>query len=129
MLFRSHEFLTERKIAKPTKRQSQSTKGMHKFRDPGGYDRTYELNRIMMATASSDGVNPLELDAETWSGRYNTAHPYTDLEANMLKQAYKAVGSDYTDLNNGDNRSLELDSTNKVSPVMGFKGFSKSKKK
>jgi hypothetical protein len=126
---RAHEFLTERKVAKPTKRQSQSTTGLHKFRDPGGYDRTYELNRIMMATASSDGTSPLKLDAETYSGRYNTAHPYTDIEANMLKQAYKAVGSDYKDLNKGDNRSLELDSTNKTSPILGFKGFSKSKKK
>lgn len=126
---RAHEFLTERKIAKPTKRQSQSSRGLHKFRDPGGYDRTYELNRVMMAAACSDGINALSLDAETWSGRYNTAHPYTQIEADMLKQAYKAVGTDATDLNHGDNRSLELDSTNKTSPVLGFKGFSKSKKK
>ena len=129
---RAREFITERKIAKPTKRQNQSTTGLHKFRDPGGYDRTYELNRIMMATAGADGTTPLQLDAETYSGRYNTAHPYTQLEADMLKQAYKAVGSEMHDLNHGDNRSLELDSTNAVSPVIGFKGFSgekKSKKK
>lgn len=123
---RANEFVTEaRRVAKVTKRQSQATRGMHKFRDPGGYDRTYELNRIMMATACADGVTELALDAETWSGRYNTAHPYTDLEAKMLKQAYKAVGSDVTDLNHGDLRSMELDGTNKVSPVIGFKGFKK----
>lgn len=121
---RAHEFLGEaRKIAKPTKRQSQSTTGLHKFRDPGGYDRTYELNRIMMATAGADGTNPIKVDAETYSGRYNTAHPYTEVEAKMLKQAYKAVGSDVKDLNHGDNKSKELDSTHKVSPVQGFKGF------
>lgn len=130
---RANEFISEsRKIAKLTKRQGQSGRGAQKFRDPGGYDRTYELNRIMMATACSDGTNPLNIDAESWSGRYNTAHPYTQLEADMLKQAYNAVGSEAHDLVHGDNRSLELDSTNKVSPVIGFKGFSgekKSKKK
>ena len=122
---RAEEFLTERKIAKPTKRQSQSTRGMHKFRDKGGYDRTYELNRIMMATACADGTTPLELDAETWSGRYNTAHPYTDIESKMLKQAYKAVGSEIHDLNHGDDRSQELSSTNTQSTVKPFKGYKK----
>lgn len=126
---RANEFIFERRVAKPTHRQNQSTTGLHKFRDPGGYDRTYELNRIMMATACSDGTTPLSLDAETWSGKYNTAHPYTQVEADMLKQAYKAVGSESHDLNHGDNKSKELDTTNSTSPVLGFKGFGKSKKK
>jgi hypothetical protein len=120
---RASEFLTERTIAHPTKRQSFPTRGMHKFRDPGGYDRTYELNRIMMATACADGTTPLELDAETWSGRYNTAHPYTDIESKMLKQAYKAVGSDMHDLNHGDDESEELPDTNTQSIVKPFKGY------
>jgi hypothetical protein len=122
---RADEFLTERKVAKPTKRQSYATRGMHKFRDPGGYDRTYELNRIMMATACADGTTPIDLDAETWSGRYNTAHPYTDIEAKMLKQAYQAVGSDMKDLNHGDNESKELPGTNTRSLVTPFKGYPK----
>ena len=120
---RAHEFLTERRIAHPTKRQSNSTIGLHKFRDPGGYDRTYELNRIMMATACADGVTPLALDAETWSGRYNTAHPYTEIEAKMLKQAYKAVGSEMHDLNHGDLKSQETPGTNTQSLVKPFKGY------
>ena len=120
---RANEFIFERRIAHPTKRQSQSTAGLHKFRDPGGYDRTYELNRIMMATACADGVTPLALDAETWSGRYNTAHPYTDIEAAMLKQAYNAVGSEMHDLNHGDLESQELPSTNTQSTVKPFKGY------
>ena len=98
-------------------------RGLHKFRDPGGYDRTYELNRIMMAVASADGTTPLEIDAETWSGRYNTAHPYTDIESKMLKQAYKAVGSDIVDLNHGDDESTELPDTNTQSIVKPFKGY------
>ena len=106
-----------------TDRQRMSTRGVSKFRDPGGYDRTYELNRIMMATACADGTTPLKIDAESWSGRYNTAHPYTDIESKMLMQAFKAVGSDYVDLNHGDNDSEELASTDKVSPVKAFKGY------
>jgi hypothetical protein len=122
---RATEFITERTIAKPTKRQSFATRGMHKFRDSGGYDRTYELNRIMMATACADGTTPLDLDAETWCGRYNTAHPYTDIESKMLKQAYKAVGSDMHDLNHGDDESQELPGTNTQSIVKPFKGYKK----
>ena len=120
---RATDFITERKIGKPTKRQSYPTRGLHKFRDPGGYDRTYELNRIMMATACADGTTPLALDAETYSGRYNTAHPYTDIESKMLKQAYKAVGSEMHDLNHGDDESKELESTNTQSTVKPFKGY------
>lgn len=123
---RANEFITEtRKVAKPSQRQQQATRGMQKFRDPGGYDRTYELNRIMMAVACTDGLTPVVMDAESWSGRYNTAHPYTDIEADMLKQAYKAVGTELTDLNDGDNRSLELDDTNKQSITKPFKGYPK----
>lgn len=121
---RASEFLSEqRTIGTPTKRQSFAMRGLHKFRDPGGYDRTYELNRIMMAVASADGINPLEIDAETWSGRYNTAHPYTDIESKMLKQAYDAVGSDIEDLNHGDDESIELPDTNTQSIVKPFKGY------
>jgi len=121
---RANEFIAEtRTIGKMSDRQRMSTRGVSKFRDPGGYDRTYELNRIMMATACADGTTPLKIDAESWSGRYNTAHPYTDIESKMLKQAFKAVGSDYVDLNSGDDNSEELASTDIVSPVKAFKGY------
>jgi hypothetical protein len=121
---RAAEFIAEtRKIRKPTKRQQNASIGMSKFRDPGGYDRTYELNRIMMATACSDGVTPLKIDAESWSGRYNTAHPYTKEERDMLKQAYDAVGSESEDFNGDDLLSQEMPNTNTTSPVNGFKGW------
>lgn len=121
---RAHEFISEdRKLAKISKRMQQSTRGLHKFRDPGGYDRTYELNRVMMAAACSDGVTPLILDAESWSGRYNTAHPYSEIEQKMLKQAFKALGTDFKDLNHGNLHSEELKSTNVQSPVTSFKGY------
>jgi hypothetical protein len=41
----------------------------------------------------------------------------------MLEKAFQAVGSDYEDLNHGDLKSKELESTNKRSPVTGFAGY------
>ena len=35
----------------------------------------------------------------------------------MFEKAAKAVGANYTDLNNGNMNSMELETTNKVSPV------------
>lgn len=121
---RAYEFLIEKRIGKIGKRRQAGTRGLTKFRDIGGYDRTYELNRVMMAVACADGSGkPLNLDSESWAGRYNTAHPYTDEEATMLKQALQATGSETHDLNSGDNRSQELESTYIDSPVIAFKGY------
>ena len=121
---RAQEFLVEKQEGKIRHRHHQATRGLNKFRDPGGYDRTYELNRVMMAAACADGTNaPIDMDAASWVGRYNTAHPYTDEEARMMKQAFKAVGSETHDMNHGDNRSLEPKDTHKVSPVKAFRGY------
>jgi len=121
---RAAEFLIEKRVGKIGKRRQAGTRGLTKFRDFGGYDRTYELNRVMMAVAMADGSGkPLDLDTESWSGRYNTAHPYTDEEAAMLKQALQATGSETYDLNAGDNRSQEVESTHVHSPVVAFKGY------
>ena len=109
-----------------SKRQKQSTVGVNLFRDPEGYDRTYELNRMMMAVACADGTGtPIKMDSESWIGKDNSAQPYSKLEQDMMKQAAKAIGSKIKDVNKGDLRSLELDSTQKISPIVGFKGFGK----
>lgn len=121
---RASEFLIEKQQGKLSKRQQNPTVGLHKFRDPGGYDRTYELNRVMMAAACADGTgNPIDMDQASWVGKYNTASPYTKEEHNMIKQAFKAVGSEAHDLNHGDLESQEVESTNKSSPVKAFKGY------
>lgn len=121
---RAQEFLIEKQVGKISKRQQQSTRGLHVFsKKIDSYDRLYDLNRLMMAVASSDGVKPIEMDSESWSGKHNTAHPYTKEENDMLMLAYKAAGLEYKDLNNGDMDSEELESTNKRSPVQGFKGY------
>lgn len=121
---RAREFLNETPAGTISKRQQQSTRGLHVFsKKIDSYDRLYDLNRLMMAVASSDGVTPIEMDSESWAGKHNTAHPYTKEENDMLKLAYKAAGLEYKDLNNGDMDSEELGSTNTGSPIVAFNGY------
>ena len=111
-------------IGKISTRNQQATRGLHIFtKKIDAYDKLYDLNRLMMAVASSDGINPIEMDSESWVGKHNTAHAYTEEEQNMLKLAYKAAGVEYKDLNDGNLNSEELASTNTDSPVVAFKGY------
>lgn len=95
-----------------------SDQGQWKFRDVGGYDRTYNLNRIMMATAMADGKNdkPLDMDQSSWTEKYNVAHPYTETEHNMMKQAFNTVDSEYQHVEK-DHKSREQPDTHRQSPV------------
>jgi hypothetical protein len=118
---RAQEFLIEKHAGKIGKRKSQSTVGLNKFSDVS--DRTYELNRVMMAVAATDGTFVPDVDHESWAGRNNLATPYTEAEQRMLEKAFRAVGSDYKDLNQGDLKSKELESTHIASPIKAFKGY------
>ena len=120
---RAWEFLAEAKIGPIGKRRSSATRGLHLFRDETFSDRIYELNRIMMAAAATDGTFVPDIDGESWSGRNDVAAPYTQVEADMMKRAYEATGAWNKDLNHGDMKSQEVPSTNTVSPVTGFKGY------
>jgi len=120
---RATEFVAEDKVGKISKRLDMATVGLHKFRDAQFADRVYELNRIMMAVALTDGTFVPELDGESWSGRNNIAAPYTPEEQDMMKMAYKAIGSHYEDLNHGDLRSQEHPAVNTTSPVSAFAGY------
>lgn len=120
---RAREFVAEDKVGKISKRQQVGTVGLNKFRDRDFADRVYELNRVMMAAASTDGTFVPDLDGESWSGRNNVAAPYTRQEQEMLKKAYKAIGSEYKDLNNGDLDSEEHPAVHSQSPIQGFKGY------
>ena len=120
---RANEFISEDAVGKISKRNQNATVGLNKFRDPQFADRVYELNRIMMAVASTDGTNVPEIDSESWSGRNNIAAPYTKEEQAMLKKAYQAVGSYHEDLNHGDLDSEEHPAVNTTSPVKAFKGY------
>ena len=125
---RAHEFITEEshgtRAGKVSKRQQQATVGLNVFAI-SQYDRTYDLNRVMMAVASTDGETIPDLEQESWVGKQNTAHPYTKVEQDMLKIAYKAAGIPFKDLNKGDLDSEELDSTQDQSPIKPFKGYKK----
>ena len=120
---RALEFIVENGAGKISKRNQNATVGLHKFRDKNLADRVYELNRIMMATAATDGTFVPEIDNESWAGRYDVAAPYTKEEHNMLLMAYKAAGSNFKDLNKGDLHSQEHPGVNSTSPVQAFRGY------
>ena len=123
---RAKEFVSEAKVGKISNQQQQATRGLNVFsKKIDSYDRIYDLNRLMMAVASSDGINPIDMPSESWVGKHNTAHPYTKEEQAMLKLAYKAAGLEYIDLNNGDMDSEELPDTNTQSIAKPFKGYKK----
>ena len=120
---RAQEFIAEQKVGDISTRQRFATVGLNKFRDQQFADRVYELNRVMMAVASTDGEITPEIDAESWAGRHNIAAPYTDVEQKMLEKAYQAVGSKHYDLNSGDLKSEEHPAVNTTSPMQAFKGY------
>jgi hypothetical protein len=120
---RAREFLTEHD-GQISKRYRYATVGLNTFGDAERMDGGYTAYRVMMATAMADGTNkPIDIDAKSWHGKRKTAHPYTQAEQNMLKQAYRAVGADWQDINHGDLASDEPPGGNTKSPIEGFKGY------
>lgn len=87
-------------------------------RDIGGYDRVYHMNRLMMAMAKADGKSrsPVDSATETWFEKYNTIHPYTKEESNMVHAAIKTVPTD-GEVVSHNTKSREVTDTHKVSPV------------
>lgn len=121
---RAHEFINE--ASKPGKISKDMKNASHefvKFRDDG-WDRGYALNRAMMAAAMHDGKteNAVDMPSASFVSKFNTAHPYTREESNMMKGAIKTIGGEHQDIIN-DPRSTELPDTNVVSPVAGFAGY------
>jgi len=114
---RMEQELQEATQSKLSKRQQQSTRGVNTFGDGERVNGDYTMYRLGMAAASTDGKLDPNMDAKSWIGKTKAAFPYTQEEQDMLKKAYKAVGASHKDLNKGDMKSKELDSTNKVSPI------------
>ena len=112
-----YDIITEVRQPKPTKRQSQSTKGMNIYGDKEKANSDYVAFKLGQAMAGTDGKSKPDIDGKSWHGKKKTIYPYTEEEQAMFVQAAKAVGADYEDLNHGDMKSRELDTTNKVSPV------------
>ena len=117
------DIISESSQKKITKRQQQSTAGLNTYSDSERVSGDYTGYRLGMAVAGANGKDPLpaEMQAKSWIGKRKSTHPYTQEEQNMLKQAYKIVGANYQDMNNGDLESKELEDTNKVSPVAARK--------
>ena len=115
------EIISEGSDGKMPRVAVNANRGEVRFRDPGGYDRVYHLNRIMMATAmaGADG-KAVDMDQSSWVEKYNIARPYSDEEHAMMQAAFKTIDSDY-DYTEHDTRSLELDDTNKTSPTAARK--------
>jgi hypothetical protein len=100
-------------------------------RDVGGYDRVYHMNRLAMAMAMSDGksTKAVKMDAASPVEKFNSYHPYTDEEHNMIQSALKTIPSEHYKMAKRG-KSKEPDDTHKTSPMMGFAGYgTKSKKK
>lgn len=108
-----------------SKHDRYSTRGLNIYADGEKWNTDYTLNRIMMATACTDGTFVPDMDMKSWVGKHKTAHPYTQEEQNMLKMAYKAAGARWDDLNHGDMRSQELPGGNPKSPIKGFRGYAR----
>ena len=62
------------------------------------------------------------MDNASFVEKYNTAHPYTEEEHNMLHQAMKTIPTEHQEVVPWS-KSMEMDDTNKTSPVSGFKGY------
>ena len=124
---RATEFIVEDRKGEIPGGHDSAMPGAWRVRDNGGYDRTNHMNRMMMAMAMHDGKTnkPIprdQMDPASWVEKYNTAHPYTKEEDNMLQGAIKTIGSDAKH-HVTDHRSLETPETHKVSPVRAFQGY------
>lgn len=115
---RAHEFIIEGKKGSVPKRHNKAQPGAYKFTD-NGTDRTYHLNQIMKAVAMADGssTKAMKMDDESFAGKHNLAYPYSDLEHNMMQQAFNTVSPTQAKQMIKGRDSSELDSVNKTSPV------------
>ena len=112
------EFFTEGREGTAPLVAATANKGEVRFRDVGGYDRTYHLHRIMMATAMADGKSKkaVDMDQASWVEKYNVARPYSEEEHSMMAQAFATIDSEYQ-YTETDHKSKEMDDTNTQSII------------
>ena len=126
---RAKEFINEASKGKISHVDQKPSKGINTFSDAERWNADYVAYRLGMAVACTDGEVEPWMPATSWLGKSKGAFPYTEEEQQMLKVAYKAVGAKYKDINRGDMKSKELDSTETVSPVAKFKPTKKPSKR
>jgi hypothetical protein len=93
-----NEIITEGMKGEYGEHHATAQNSSWRFRDVGGYDRIYHLNRIMMAAAAADGVNrgPIQdFEQESWYEKYNTAFPYSQGDDNQIASALATIDSEH----------------------------------
>jgi hypothetical protein len=64
---RAKEFIAEKKNGKLSKRQQQSTRGVHTYGDGEHVSGDYTSYRLGMAVAGADGKTPVKIDSKSLS--------------------------------------------------------------
>lgn len=118
---RANEFIIEAREGTIHPEHQAASQGIVRMRDQGGYDRTYHLNRIWMATAMADGKSSkaVDMDSSSWIEKYNVAFPYTDAEHLMVLAAMATIPTDSKELLKRS-KSTEPKDTYTVSPVANW---------
>lgn len=116
------EIINEVRSGQIPDRYKEASTGLHTFSDGERTSTDYTHYRLGLALACADGTGQLiDMDPKSFYGKKHTAHPYTQEEAEMLKQSYKMVGANYKDLNKNNLNSMELPDTHHHSPVAARK--------
>jgi hypothetical protein len=129
---RAKEFITELSVkpgGKMHPHHAAVQQGAILARDVGGYDRTYHMNRLLMAAAIADGSSkkPIDIDDSSFVEKYNVIFPYTDIEHMMMLQAMATIPTDGGELQKRG-KSKEPEDTYTVSPVSNWNPIKKKKK-
>ena len=111
-----NEIIVEGYDGKKPEGTTRADTGEWQFRDAGGIDRIYNLNRVMMASAMADGESEdaVNMPQSSWVEKYNVARPYTEQEHKMMKSAFRTVSSD-SHHTEKDHKSREPEDTHKTS--------------
>lgn len=109
------EIVSEGRKGKLNKIQKRAMHRTHSYSDGYKSNGTMNFYRVGLAAAMADGSNkPLDIDERTWYSTNNVAVPFTEVEHDMMHQAFKSV---YTNLEEPvtDHKSRELPDVNKTS--------------
>ena len=122
---RAIEFLQEERGLR-LKHMKGKAPHVHQAASPGhvrskGY---YDMYRATIAMAGMDaaGHNENMPDPESWIGGDGLISPFSDVERDMAKMAFAALGMASKE-DGSHTGSREPDGVNTESPVIGFKGY------
>jgi hypothetical protein len=122
---RAYEFITEAKKGPMKKIDATKKAAMKDVSTLPGLNMNsgsmYTNYRMAVALAGAPNF-PTKMEADNWIGGDPLMSPYTDVEMDMVKAAAQVVGGGKIQ-NWSGKRSEELPTTQKVSPVKGFKAW------